>query len=61
MISVAAGSTTTCGSSHAFSPGASSDTAGNQWNRPVAKIRIRPMPITNSGSAARTSVTFEVT
>src|SRR5919108_860620 len=61
MISVAAGSTTTWGSCHAFSPGASSDTAGNQWNRPVAKMRIRQIPITNSGSAARTRVTVDVT
>src|SRR3954454_8240365 len=60
-ISVAAGSTTTCGSSHAFSPGARSDTAGKMWNRPVAKMRTRQMPMTNSGSAARTSVTVEVT
>src|SRR4051794_7709727 len=60
-ISVAAGSTTTCGSSHAFSPGASSETAGKMWNRPVAKMRTRQIPMTNSGSAARTSVTVEVT
>src|SRR5918992_6268261 len=34
--SVAAGSTTTSGTSQAFWPGASSDTAGNQWNTLVA-------------------------
>src|SRR3954454_16807552 len=60
-IRVAAGNTTTSGFCHAFSPGASSETAGNTWNRPVAKMRTRTRPITNSGSAARTSVTVEVT
>src|SRR5919202_550930 len=61
MISVAAGRTTFFGASHAFCPGASSDTAGKMWNRPVAKMRISPMPITNSGSAARISVIVELT
>src|SRR5919109_1463020 len=58
--SVAAGSTTTLGSDHAFSSGASSDTAGNQWKTLVANSRISPMPITNSGSAASTSEPFEI-
>src|SRR5215218_8500682 len=59
--SVAAGSTATFGASHAFCPGASSETAGNQWNTLVANSSTRPIPITNSGSAANTSVTVEET
>src|ERR671914_2193361 len=59
--SVAAGSTTTLRFDHAFSSGASSDTAGNHVNTLVAKSRISPMPSTNSGSAASTSVVVEVT
>src|SRR5215207_10255965 len=57
--SVAAGSTTTSGSSQARWPGASSDTAGNHWNTLVANSSTSPMPITNSGSAASTSETVE--
>src|SRR5215207_3125714 len=56
---VAAGSTTTSGSSQAFSPGPSSDTAGKAWNTSVAKRRISAMPITNSGSEARMSEAVE--
>src|SRR5215213_119289 len=59
--SVAAGSTTTLGSVHARWSGASSDTAGNQWNTLVANSRISPMPITNSGRAASTREPFEIT
>ena len=59
--SVAAGSTTASGCSHACSPGGSIETAGNHWNTLVANSSTRPMPITNSGSAASTSVTVEVT
>src|SRR4051795_6259264 len=57
--SVAAGSTTTFGSAHAFSPGGNSETAGNQWKTMVANSSTSPMPITNSGSAASTSVVVE--
>src|SRR5215213_3863566 len=59
--SVAAGSTTTSGSSHACVPGGSNETAGNQWNTLVANSSTRPIPITNSGSAASTSVVVEAT
>ena len=59
--SVAAGSTTTSGASHACWSGASSETAGNQWNTLVANSSTSPIPITNSGSAASTSVTVEPT
>src|ERR671915_270124 len=58
---VAAGSTTTLGSDHARSSGASSDTAGNHVNTLVANRRISPIPITNSGSAASTSVEVDTT
>jgi hypothetical protein len=59
--SVAAGSTTTSGTSQARSSGAISDTAGNQWNTLVANSRMSPMPITNSGSAASTRLSVEPT
>ena len=38
----------------------SSDTAGNTWNTLVANSSTSAMPITNSGSAASTSVTVDV-
>src|ERR687895_1657078 len=49
----AAGSTTTWGSFQAFSPGPSSETAGNHCTTSVANTMIRTIPITNSGSEAR--------
>src|SRR5215216_3963339 len=58
---VAAGSTTTSGSSQARWSGPSSDTAGNTWNTSVANRMIRAMPITNSGSEASTSEMVETT
>src|ERR1700744_5501363 len=62
MIRVNAGSTTTFGTSHACSPGGMIDTAGNHRNTYlVASSRIRVIPITKSGSAARQSVPVDRT
>ena len=61
ITSVAAGSTTTFGSSHACSPGASSDTAGKTWKTLVANTSTSTIPITNSGSAASISDAVEST
>src|SRR6185312_1491346 len=61
MIKVAAGRTTTLGTFQACSPGGMIETAGNRCHTLVAKSRTSPMPITNSGNAARASVVIEMT
>ena len=61
MIRVAAGRMTTLGTFQACSPGGMMDTAGSTCEALVANSSTSPIPITNSGSAARASVVIERT
>src|ERR1700744_2714405 len=61
-INVSAGRITTLGTSQACSPGGMIETPGSTGHTYlVASSNASPMPITNSGSAARTSVPVERT